>query len=162
MKSPLLRSLRSKKYPKKGIHMQILSPVWYQPLTPNWEEQSPYYTCQVQVSLTTLNNQYNQKLTNTVTNFSLLAPYLEYLIQGTLLSDKEEAHKISTKSKNYTIVQGVLYRKKSRCTMAHMITHSRSLDHVDWVTRRIIWFTFRRKDSIIENITTRLLLVHTS
>lgn len=52
------------------------------------------------------------KLINIATNSSWLTTYLEYPIQGTLsLNKEEELQKITTKCKNYTIIQGILYRE---------------------------------------------------
>lgn len=40
-----------------------------------------------------------------------MTPYLEYLIQGILPSNKEKVQKIVTQFKKYTIIQGALYQK---------------------------------------------------
>lgn len=44
------------------------------------------------------------KLSSTKTNSSWHTPYLEYIIQGIFLTNKEEVKKITTKSKKYTII----------------------------------------------------------
>lgn len=47
-----------------------------------------------------------QKITNTTTTNTWLTPYLEYLIQGVIPINKDEAQKITNNSKNYAIIQG--------------------------------------------------------